>query len=109
MLASLHSSANGSLASIPLDISIETIFAIIMICVGLVLGTPPLRPVQWRVWAGMIEREGERGFVDANGSVAKDYMGNPFKVLETRPSFLNIRQQRAEFADWIREGGAQES
>jgi hypothetical protein len=90
---------------LPLDISIETVVAVLAICLGLVLGTPELRPIKWRVWAGKIEREGERGFMDGNGEVEKDYVGNPFKVLESRPSFMDIRKQRKEFAEWIREGG----
>jgi hypothetical protein len=57
------------------------------------------------VWAGKIEREGEAGFMNADGQVAKDYMGNPFKLLERRPGFTDIRKQRQEFAEWIREGG----
>ena len=69
------------------------------------LGTPPLRPIQWRVWAGKIEREGEEGFRDSNGNVSKDYMGNPFRVLETRPGFVDIRKQREEFAAWVKSGG----
>lgn len=32
-------------------------------------------------------------------------MGNPFKVLESRPGFVDIRKQRKEFAEWVREGG----
>ena len=76
-----------------------------MVCVGLVLGTPELRPIQWRVWAGKIEREGEKGFMSADGQVDKDYVGNPFRLLESRPGFIDIRKQRKEFAEWVREGG----
>jgi hypothetical protein len=72
---------------------------------GLVLGTPELRPIQWRVWAGKIEREGERGFMNGDGQVDKDYVGNPFRMLESRPGFVDIRKQRREFAEWVREGG----
>ena len=91
-------------ASLPLDISIETIIATLMVCLGLVLGTPELRPIQWRVWAGKIEREGEKGFSNSSGEVDKDYMGNPFKVLESRPGFVDIRRQKKEFAEWVRTG-----
>jgi hypothetical protein len=79
------------------------------ICLGLVLGTPELRPVEWRVWAGKIEREGEKGFSSGDGQVDKDYMGNPFRVLESRPGFVDIRKQRREFAEWVREGGGTSS
>ncbi|KAH8592473.1 magnesium transporter [Bisporella sp. PMI_857] len=100
-----HGSSTPAVASLPLDIVIETVVAIFAVCVGLVLGTPDLRPIEWRVWAGKIEREGERGFLTGDGEVEKDYIGNPFKVLEIRPGFVDIRKQRKEFAAWVREGG----
>ncbi len=80
--------------------------AIFTVCLGLVLNTPELRPIQWRVWAGKIEREGEAGFSSSDGEVDKDYVGNPFKLLESRPGFVDIRKQRKEFAAWVREGGS---
>jgi hypothetical protein len=46
--------------------------------------------------------------MNGDGQVAKDYMGNPFRLLESRPGFTDIRKQRKEFADWIREGGGAE-
>ena len=94
----------STIASLPLDISIETVAAVFTVCLGLVLGTPELRPIQWRVWAGKIEREGEKGFMNGDGTLDKDYIGNPFKVLESRPGFVDIRKQRKEFAEWVREG-----
>lgn len=100
-----HGTPASTVASLPLDISIETVIAIFAVCLGLVLGTPELRPIEWRVWAGKIEREGERGFVNGSGDVDKDYIGNPFRMLESRPGFVDIRKQRKEFAEWVREGG----
>lgn len=43
--------------------------------------------------------------MNGDGQLAKDYMGNPFRVLESRPGFVDIRKQRREFAEWVREGG----
>ncbi|PMD17440.1 hypothetical protein NA56DRAFT_578740 [Hyaloscypha hepaticicola] len=100
-----HSTTASNVTSLPIDISIETVVAVFVICVGLVLGSPELRPIQWRVWAGKIEREGEKGFMSSDGTVDKDYVGNPFRVLESRPGFIDIRKQRKEFAEWVREGG----
>ncbi len=94
----------STFASLPIDISIETIVAVFLVCLGLVLGTPELRPIQWRVWAGKIEREGEKGFMSGSGQVDKDYVGNPFKFLESRPGFINIRKQRKDFAAWAETG-----
>lgn len=76
-----------------------------MALLGLVADTPKLRPIQWRVWAGKVEREGEQGFLRSSGEVEKDFVGNPFRVLETRPGFVDIRTQRSEFAEWVRTGG----
>lgn len=97
--------ASQASTSLPIDISIETVIGLFVTVLGLVANTPKLRPIQWRVWAGKVEREGEQGFLKSNGEVEKDYLGNPFRVLETRPGFVDIRSQRKEFAEWVRAGG----
>lgn len=79
--------------------------ATLVICLGLVLGSPTLRPVHWNVWAGKIEREGKAGFLDGSGEVEKDYRGNPFAFLEARPGFIDIRRQRREFSEWAKGQG----
>ena len=43
--------------------------------------------------------------MNGDGQVDKDYAGNPFRVLESRPGFIDIRKQRRDFAEWIRERG----
>ncbi|CAJ2513307.1 Uu.00g014260.m01.CDS01 [Anthostomella pinea] len=101
-LSSLPTTQSGSTTSLPIDITIETVLATLMICLGLVSGTSRLRPIQWRVWAGQIEREGEAGFTNSSGEVEKDYVGNPFRLLESRPGFVDIRKQRKEFAEWVK-------
>ncbi|KAI0139815.1 magnesium transporter [Pestalotiopsis sp. NC0098] len=104
-LATLTASQAGILTALPIDIAIETVVATFVVVFGLVLNTAPLRPIRWRVWAGQIEREGEQAFKNANGEVAKEYVGNPFKLLETRPGFVDIRKQRKEFAEWVKTQG----
>ncbi|KAI1492647.1 transmembrane protein 32 [Biscogniauxia mediterranea] len=101
-LTSLGTAQAGAAASLPIDITIETIIATFVICLGLVSGTSRLRPIQWRVWAGQIERVGEAGFLNSSGEVEKDYVGNPFRLLESRPGFVDIRKQRKEFAEWVK-------
>ncbi|KAK0628151.1 transmembrane protein 32 [Bombardia bombarda] len=98
-------SPSPAVATLPIDIAVETVVATLVILLGLVLNTRPLRPIQWRVWAGKVEREGEEGFIDSSGEVSRDYIGNPFRFLETRPGFIDIRKQRKEFADWVKNGG----
>ncbi|KAK1964553.1 transmembrane protein 32 [Colletotrichum sublineola] len=98
----LTTSTTTAIASLPADITIETAVATVVIILGLVLGAPNLRPIQWRVWAGKIEREGEAGFLAGNGEVEKDYIGNPFRMLESRPGFVDVRKQRRDFANWVK-------
>ncbi|KAK3362852.1 magnesium transporter [Lasiosphaeria hispida] len=107
--ASTLTSSPPTAASLPIDIAIETIIALLVVIFGLVLGTRPMRPIQWHVWAGKLEREGEEGFLDSEGEVNRDYVGNPFRSLETRPGFIDIRKQRKEFAAWVKNGGGQVS
>ncbi|KAL7628154.1 hypothetical protein AAE478_002352 [Parahypoxylon ruwenzoriense] len=101
-LSSLTTSHSGATTTLPIDITIETIIATFIVCLGMVLSTSKLRPIQWRVWAGKIEREGEAGFLSSSGEVEKDYVGNPFQLLESRPGFVDIRKQRKEFAVWAK-------
>ncbi|KAJ8127598.1 hypothetical protein O1611_g6037 [Lasiodiplodia mahajangana] len=102
-LSSLASAQSSAASSLPIDIAIETIVATFIICLGLVSGTSQLRPIQWRVWAGKIEQEGEAGFKNSSGEVEKDFLGNPFRLLESRPGFVDIRKQRREFTAWAKE------
>jgi hypothetical protein len=53
----------------------------VLVCLGLVAGADRLKPISWNVWAGNIEREG-------GGA-------NPYKGLEERAGFLDIRVYRA--------------
>lgn len=62
---------------IPLDISLETILSVFLVCVGLVLGAEELRPITWKVSAGKADRE--------SGG------GGPFQALEERLGFMDIR------------------
>ncbi|KAI9880346.1 MAG: hypothetical protein M1830_003957 [Pleopsidium flavum] len=99
-LASSSASSTSSSISLPLDITLETLFSILIICLGLVLGSPALKPISWRVWAGQIEREGRKEGMGLGEGM------NPFAGLESRAGFLDIRAKRREFADWVRERDA---
>ena len=67
---------------------------------GVVLSSPELKPIQWNVWAGRLERSKEARVVKEVGVGG----GNPYAGLEERPGFLDIRAQRVGFARWVREG-----
>jgi membrane magnesium transporter 1 len=78
----IHSANSSSIYALPLDIRIETIVSVFLICFGLVAGADPLKPINWNVWAGKIEREGGAR--------------NPFRGLEERAAFLDIRVGHSE-------------
>lgn len=89
-------------SSLPVDIAVETVVATLIVIMGLILSSPQPLPIQWRTWAGKIEREGSAGFLSSSGEVEKDFRGNPFMALESRQSFVDIRKQRREFAEWAK-------
>ncbi|KAJ5082283.1 hypothetical protein N7532_011326 [Penicillium argentinense] len=72
----------------PHDIIVETLAAVVVVSVGLVLGAEKLKPISWRDWAGEIERDGGAR--------------NPYLSLEERYGFWDIRAKRKEFAEWMR-------
>ncbi|PLB34653.1 membrane magnesium transporter family protein [Aspergillus candidus] len=74
--------------ALPHDIVIEALVSIVFVSVGLVLGAEKLKPVSWSEWAGQIEREGGAR--------------NPFRRLEERYSFWDVRAKRKEFAEWMK-------
>ncbi|EED24180.1 conserved hypothetical protein [Talaromyces stipitatus ATCC 10500] len=83
--------ASNFFAVVPLDITIEALVSVVLVSTGLVLGAEKLKPITHGAWAGQIEREGG----------AK----NPYKNLEIRSGFWDVRKSRREFADWMRTQG----
>lgn len=106
-----HAASSGtaeSLYVLPTDIIIETILSTTLLCVGIVLGSPTLRPIDWRVWsiqASLDDRRppGKRAF-ESQGDGA--ITGNPFRFLEDgeRKGFLDVIGGRRDFAKWVKEG-----
>jgi hypothetical protein len=93
------------LASLPTDIVIEILLSVSLLCVGIVLASPPLRPIEWRVWAEQVEKDerrpkGQRQFEPDGGVVPI----NPYRWLEERKGFWDVTGNRKEFADWVRAG-----
>ncbi|OGM44278.1 hypothetical protein ABOM_007205 [Aspergillus bombycis] len=85
----LYSNARLSASTaLPQDIVIEALVSLVLVSVGLVLGAPKLKPISWSQWAGEIEKEG-------GGR-------NPYRRLEERYNFWDVRGKRKEFADWIK-------
>lgn len=75
--SSTPTTATNFFAVVPLDITIETLIAVVLVSAGLVSGAEKLKPVTHSAWAGQIEREGG----------AK----NPYKNLEIRSGFWDVR------------------
>ncbi|KAI9790530.1 MAG: hypothetical protein M1816_005037 [Peltula sp. TS41687] len=86
--------------SLPIDIVLETLASVFLLCLGLVQGSPALRPISWRVWAGKIERDAAPAA--AAGKTAGQEI-NPFLGLESRVAFWDVRAKRKEFDRWVRE------
>ncbi|KAF2761504.1 hypothetical protein EJ05DRAFT_174202 [Pseudovirgaria hyperparasitica] len=76
-----QSSASGTPAnpasSLPLDIVIELLVAVVVLSIGIVLSSTPLKPIQWNKWAGAIEKNGRKE--------------NPYRILEERVGFWDVR------------------
>lgn len=81
---------------LPLDITIETLVSVAILCLGLVTSSAELRPIQWKTWAGKIEKEPAQEPTSLDNGMP----GNPFAALEERVGFLDIRAQRKAFSEW---------
>lgn len=58
----LTSNAAVSTANpIPADIVLEILVSTTLLCIGIVLASPGLRPIQWRTWACEAEKDERRG------------------------------------------------
>lgn len=97
------STAANPTLNLPLDITLETLISVLLLCVGVVTSSPDLKPIQWRVWAGRMEKDkaAKNAPLGADGLGPR---GNPYQGLEERPGFLDVRAKRGEFAAWVRDG-----
>ncbi|KAK3672704.1 hypothetical protein LTR78_007516 [Recurvomyces mirabilis] len=93
--------------NLPLDITLETLFSVFLLCAGVVLSSPELKPIQWNVWAGRLERSKEAREIKEVGVGG----GNPYAGLEERAGFLDIRAASRGFEEWRQQqdGGKIES
>ncbi|GFP58956.1 FACT complex subunit POB3 [Trichoderma asperellum] len=96
---SAQHSTSPSTTALPLDIYIETAVATFLLCVGLVLGSGTLKPIEWHTWAGKIEREADRSL--SGSGDADDATGNPFSALEARSGFINIHKLHGDFVNFV--------
>lgn len=75
--SSTVASSNNPLGLLPPDVTIEALVSVVLVSVGLVLGTEKLQPITHSAWAGQIEREGGAR--------------NPYKNLDERAGFWDVR------------------
>lgn len=85
--------------NLPTDITLETLLSVLLLCIGLVLSSPDLKPIQWSKWAGTLEKSKEARVVKEAGVAP----GNPYAGLEERPGFWDVRGARAGFGEWLRD------
>ncbi|EMD01096.1 hypothetical protein BAUCODRAFT_144667 [Baudoinia panamericana UAMH 10762] len=87
--------------NLPVDITIETLVSVVLLCAGVVLSSANLKPIQWNVWAGNLERSKDARATKEVGVGG----GNPYAALEERSGFLDIRGEMKGFAEWKNKGG----
>lgn len=119
-LTSVYSSHEHTAAfahtPLPLDIQLELLFSVFVLSAGIVVSSPPLKPIQWAKWGGKIAREGQRSegrHTQEGEEVLSE--GDPFAFLgldagfggagEGRRGFWDVRGKRKEYAEWAKAGG----
>ncbi|KAK0254752.1 hypothetical protein LTR02_005717 [Friedmanniomyces endolithicus] len=87
--------------TLPLDITLETLFSVLLLCAGMVLSSADLKPIQWRAWAGRLEASQEAREVKEVGVGG----GNPYQALEERVGFWDISGVGKATRGWMDGGG----
>ena len=89
-LPAVATTSLSNLTSLPLDITIETLISVALLCVAIVMGAEELKPISWRVWAGGIEREKLAGGKEKRSEA---------EIL------AEMGRGRSEGYDWLERGG----
>ena len=85
-------------STLPLDITLETLFSVGILCIAIVLGAEKLKPISWRVWAANVEKE--KDIPKQVGEVGDG--GYLWLENGQRRGFMDIRRLRGEFAAWAK-------
>ncbi|KAF2667286.1 hypothetical protein BT63DRAFT_456588 [Microthyrium microscopicum] len=98
--------ASPSSTSLPPDIVVEALLSTAILLIGIVIGAPKLRPIEWAAWAGEAEQDtrrprGKKRFEGDGGAE-----GTSMAWLEDRKGFWDVRGKKKAFADWVRENGS---
>lgn len=100
---------------LPLDISLELLFSIILLSIGTVVSFDTLKSIQHAEWSGQLSRTGRHG----EGQYTREgeellSEGDPYAFLgldsgiggqgEGRKGFWDVRSKRKEYEEWVRSG-----
>lgn len=99
-----HALLSPTQTALPLDITLEALVSTLMLCAGIVLSSPELKPIAWRTWANSVEqKEGLRskGKLKLPGKEEIGQEVNPFKGLEERPAFMDIRVSGSPYCGFL--------
>lgn len=90
-LPAVTASSVTQLTALPLDIIIETLVSVALLCVAIVIGAEELKPINWRVWAGNIEKQRleRKSGADDLGKMREE--GYEWLENGKRKGFLDIR------------------
>ncbi|KAI4155890.1 MAG: hypothetical protein LQ340_000670 [Diploschistes diacapsis] len=101
-LPAVTASSVTQLTALPLDIIIETLVSVALLCVAIVIGAEELKPINWRVWAGNIEKQRleRKSGADDLGKMREE--GYEWLENGKRKGFLDIRGMRQDFAEWAK-------
>ncbi|QIX01404.1 hypothetical protein AMS68_006921 [Peltaster fructicola] len=76
-----------STRTLPIDIVVELLLAVLLLCIGIVTASADFKPIKWSIWAGQLERSKDARKITAFGEGG----GNPYARLEDRAGFLDVR------------------
>lgn len=98
---------------LPLDITLELLVGVFMLCTGIVISADKLKPIQCAEWAGQISRKGrhpEGQYTREGEEILSE--GDPYAFLgldggingksEGRRGFWDVKGKRKEYEDWAR-------
>lgn len=101
---------------LPVDISLELLFSIVLLSIGTVASFAPLKSIKHAEWSGQLSRTGRHGegeYTREGEEVLGE--GDPYAFLgldsgiggqgEGRKGFWDVKSKRKEYEEWVRSGG----
>jgi hypothetical protein len=82
---------SASSIALPTDIVLEALFSTALLLLGIVLGSPTLRPIEWAAWAGQAEQDTRRPKDKKRFQGDGGAEGTSMNWLEERRGFWDVR------------------